>query len=245
MSYPAAILGAPPHTRARRPKWFFNALAVLMTATVVAGFWPSYFSPLLRGAAQRPWVIHLHGAIFAGWMALLLLQIALASTGRIRLHRKAGKVGFFYGFLVLAMGLVVSFAAPILRLRSGEWNMDQAARFLVVPLGDMVLFGGFLIPAILYRNRPEIHKRLIVLATVALLFAAVARLPVPASTPAKLFVWFLPLLVAIGHDGFTRRRVHPVYIIGFVTLALGLARFALQQYEPWLKIARGLLTSLN
>jgi hypothetical protein len=47
---------------------------------------------------------------------------------------------------------------------------------VIIPLGDMVLFAGFFIPAVIYRRRPEIHKRLMLLATTALLFAAAGRM---------------------------------------------------------------------
>ena len=40
----------------------------------------------------------------------------------------------------------------------------------------MILFAGFFGAAVAYRNKPEIHKRLIIAATVALAFAAVGRM---------------------------------------------------------------------
>ena len=76
----------------------------------------------------------------------------------------------------MLIGLLMSFVAPVMHVTAGEWTLDQAAAFLPIPLGDMVLFGGFFWAAIAYRQKPEIHKRFMLLATVALLFAAVFRL---------------------------------------------------------------------
>jgi len=212
-----------------------------MMAMVIVGFWPSYFGPLLlRGNAIRPVVIHLHGAIFIGWMALLLAQVAFAAMGRVGAHLKLGTLGIVYGSLVFVMGLVVSFAAPILHVRAGEWDLDRAAGFLPIPLGDMALFGGFFGYAIAYRRKPEMHKRLILLATLALVFAAFARMTF-LSPPVALAIWLSPLLIAIAHDVITRRRVHPVYAIGLVILVVALLRFALAQYSGWLRIGRTLL----
>ena len=45
----------------------------------------------------------------------------------------------------------------------------------------MILFAGFFGAAVKYRNKPEIHKRLILAATVALAFAAVARMGLRAA----------------------------------------------------------------
>src|SRR5262249_15491753 len=146
------------HSRGTRGGYL--ALTFLLIAVVVRGFWPSYFGLLLRGDVRRPWVIHLHGAVFSGWMVLLLAEVALGAGGHERLHRRVGNVGIAYGTLVLGIGLVVSFVAPVLHVHAGEWTVDRAAGFLLAPLGDMALFGGFFGAAIAYRRRPEIHKRL-------------------------------------------------------------------------------------
>jgi len=216
-----------------------------MTALVITGFWQSYYGPLLRGAASRPWLLHLHGAIFIGWMVLLLTQVALVATGRIAAHRKLGNFGIGYGVIVWIMGVVVSFAAPLLHLAAGEWDLDRAAGFLIIPLGDMVMFGGFFAAAILYRRKREIHKRLILLATVALLFAAIGRLSwLLGQGPVALLAWLSPLLVAIGYDGVVNRRLHPTYAIGLVILVIGFTRLLLVQSESWLRIGRALLRPL-
>jgi len=153
----------------------YVTLAVAMTMMVVASFWAIYVGPLLRGDADRPWLFHLHGAVFLGWMGLLVAQATLVSIGRTRLHRRVGTLGMAYGALVVALGLAITFVAASMHMASGAWDVDSAAAFLLLPLGDMALFAGFFGAAVAYRRRPELHKRLILLATVALLFAAVAR----------------------------------------------------------------------
>src|SRR4030095_14110807 len=120
------------------------------------------------------------------------------------------------GWLVLPMGLIVGVAAPILHLKAGDWNEDRAAAFLLTTLGDMVLWGVFFGAAVFYRARPEIHKRLMLVATTALLFAAVGRIQLVSSIPLMLLVWLSPLIIAMVFDWKTRGRVHPAYIIGTV-----------------------------
>ncbi|MEE8542514.1 MAG: hypothetical protein V3S94_01510 [Gammaproteobacteria bacterium] len=233
----------PPHPAmaARRGiHGFYLGITLLLIAMVVVGFWPSYFGPLTSGGVTRPWVIHLHGAVFSGWMALLLLQVSLASVGRVQLHRRIGSLGIAYGALVLVLGIVVSFAAPVLHVRAGEWTVDQAAAFMLLPLVDMVLFAGFFGTAIAYRRKPEIHKRLILAATVALAFAAVFRMSF-LSPLLFLIVWLTPLVIALVFDLVSRRRFHAVNVVSITVLAVAFVRIFYQESEAWLIIGRGLL----
>jgi hypothetical protein len=226
------------------PRRFYVSIALLMTAMVVFCFWQTYVGPLLRGDAGRPWIFHLHGAVFMGWMAFFVTQTALVSLGWTRLHRKLGRIGVAYAALVLAVGLVISFFAPLLHIGSGAWDVDAAASFLLLPLGDMVLFASFFGAAIMYRHKPEIHKRLMLLATVALLFAAVAR-RVPFESPwTFLGVWLAPLFAAMAYDWRTRHRVHPTYIVGTAILVVAFSRIFFRESEVWLGIARALLAPL-
>jgi len=215
-----------------------------MTAIVVVGFWPSYFARLLRGDVARPLVVQLHGIVFVGWMVLLLTQVLLAANGRVGTHRRVGRFGIVYGWLVLAMGVLVGVAAPILHLKAGDWNEDRSAAFLLTTLGDMVLWGVFFGMAVFYRPRPEIHKRLMLVATVALLFAAVGRMRFIDSIPLMLLVWLSPLIVAMAYDWMTRRRVHPAYIIGTAALFVGAMRELVAETNLWLPLGRSILALL-
>lgn len=219
---------------------FYVAVTLVLMAMVVRGFWPSYFGPLLTGGVARPWIIHVHGAVFSGWMVLLLAQVSLVASGRVRLHRRVGNIGIAYGILVLGIGLVVSFVAPVLHVRAGEWTVDRAAGFMLLPLVDMLLFGGFFGAAVAYRKRPEIHKRLILAATVALAFAAVARMSF-ASPVVFLFVWLSPLLAAMAFDVWSRRRVHPVQYVSVAVMGVAFVRVFFMESEGWLRIGRALL----
>lgn len=225
----------------RRVHQFYLGVTILLIGMVGVGFWPGYFGPLVRGGVTRPWIIHLHGAVFSGWMALLLLQVVLAATERVRLHRRVGNIGIAYGVLVLGLGIVVSFAAPAIHVRTGEWTVDRAAAFMLLPLVDMILFAGFFGAAVAYRRKPEVHKRLILAATVALAFAGAARMSFQ-SPFVFLVVWLSPMVVALAFDVVTRGRVHMVNVVSTGVLAAAFVRIFYQESETWLVIGRALLT---
>lgn len=226
-------------TERRRYHQFYVGLTLFLIATVITGFWPSYFGTLLSGGVTRPLVMHLHGAVFTGWMALLLLQVGLAATGRVRLHRQVGRAGIGYGVLVFVMGVIVTFAAPVMHIRAGTWTVDAAAGFLLLPIGDMILFAGFFGTAIAYRHKPDVHKRLIIAATVALAFAAVARLNLPL-LPFFL-LWLSPMAIAMGFDIVTRGQVHRVDAISTAVMAIAFVRVLFVESEGWLVVGRAML----
>jgi hypothetical protein len=179
-------------------------------------------------------------------MALLIVQVTLAARGQIRTHRALGQVGIGYGALVWVVGLIVSFAAPAFNVNSGEWTVDQAAAFIPIPLGDMVLFGSFFLAAVLNRNRPELHKRLMLLATMAVLFAAAFRLQnAGVSIPVAIVVWYVPLAIAMVYDLVQQGRVHMLYIVGAVVMGLALLRLPFGNTEAWLSIGRPIVEAMT
>jgi uncharacterized membrane protein YoaK (UPF0700 family) len=127
------------------------------------------------------------------------------------------------------------------RLPSTDRRVEAAA-FLPIPLIDMVLFGSLLIAAVIHRGRPETHKRLMLLANVALLFAAAFRLnSAGVPLPLALFFWYLPVLLAMGYDYETRRHVHPIYWIGIVAMTVSLVRLPLGDLEAWQAVGRSVI----
>jgi hypothetical protein len=244
MSAPAEALGRQLLrdqilTERRQGHQFYFGLTLVLMVSVLVGFWPSYYSTLLGGGVERPLVMHVHGAVFTGWMLLLLLQVGLAASGRVHAHRLAGKAGIWYGLLVFVMGSIVTIAAPVMHLRAGRWTNDFAASFLILPIGDMILFGSFFGAAMAYRHKPEIHKRLIIAATVALAFAAVARLNLPL-LPFFL-LWLAPMAMAMAFDMRTLGRVHTVNAISTAVMVIAFGRVLLMETEGWRAIGRVIL----
>jgi hypothetical protein len=235
MSTTAAAI---PRTAARRR--LYVCLALLAIAIAAVGFWPTYFGPLLAGGVDKPAFIHFHAAVYVGWLALFLTQAALAATGRTASHMKLGRFAMGYGALVIAAGLIAAFGMFALRVRAGD--MLGAQRSLLGPLLDMLVFAPVLAAAIYYRRKPELHKRLMVLATTVLLIAAVGRMPFfgePRNPLLVQLVWSAPILVAMAHDFWRHRRVSAIYAIGLIVLALEgpMIRVPLRNSEAWGDVA--------
>ena len=225
----------------RPQRRFYVALSAFIALVVYVGFWPTYFGPLLSGSVDSIPVIHVHAAVYVGWLILFAVQSVLAAAGRKPAHIKLGKIGIGYGVLVLAVGLIVAFTMFGIRVRAGQ--MEQAQAMLVQPLLDMMVFAPLFGAAVYYRRRPERHKRLMIVATTALLLAAVGRMPFLPHVLLLLLVWLSPILLAMAYDFLKRRIVHPIYVIGLVVLiARGRVSLGVPETEAWRKITDWLST---
>jgi hypothetical protein len=210
-----------PRRPASGSKWLYPAIAVAMVATVIWGFWRSYYDPLIHGEAHRPWIIHLHARVFTAWMLIFVLQTSLPSLGRTDLHRRVGPVAMTYGMVVVVVGIAASILMPASRVTAGQMPLERASLVVLYNLTDILAFGGFIAAAVLLRRRPESHKRLVISAFVALTGAAVGRV-LPNGSLLYLIVWLLPLLALIIIDILQTGKLHPVSLISiavFVAVA--------------------------
>ena len=247
MGTAAGTISAPASDRKRlRRSPFFTVLGLILLTLAVAGFWPQYFSAATgRAPAEtaRFWLIHLHAALFTGWLILYISQATLIMTGRARLHFKIGPWLAGYGFAIAAVGL---YASALLAHRRGvrENDFEVAAAFVFFPIIDMVFFAAFLAAAVVYRKVPHLHKRAMFLATFSIAVVGLGRL-VGRMPFESAFVWqplnLAPLLIALAYDAYVCRRVYPIMAIG---LLVHLARLNAEPFANsgfWLPVGRALI----
>ena len=186
---------------------FFSTMVVLLWATVLYGFARTYF---LAGMVRAPLpnrLIHIHGALMTLWMVVLLVQVALISARRVKWHMSFGLFGFG---LATAMGIIGPIAATDALRRGVTVQGLDAKTFYVIPLSAIFIFTVLAFLAYLMRRKPAVHKRLLLIATVGLIDAAVGRWPVAflQNNPrAQDLVPFGFLLAVIIFDLATQRKI--------------------------------------
>ena len=227
----------------------YVGLAVLMAVFAVGGFWRTYWGPLLGGTLDLHWLLHLHGVAFTLWLALLITQTALVFRGRSRMHQRLGTyVGVFWGLVIITVGLSAVFGRISPDIGREFESLSGFIQRLPVGGGDIfgfvVLFGS----GLAYRNRPAVHKRLMIMATAVLLPAAAGRIAPMVPIPGVFLVAGAPLAfvaLAMGCDWWAERRVHPTYLIGGAFVLLLEARFFFIFSEPWRDVSRRIAESLE
>ena len=241
MTIEAAALPRPVGARYDRP--FYTGMAIAAAVVVFAGFAPTYFLRASYQTTPLPTYLQVHGFLFTTWIALFIAQTSLVAARRTNVHRRLG-----WAMAALAVVMVV------VGTTAGIWSMrrqveagfvQQAQAFLTTPLFSMVAFAAFVAAAIRLRRDSQTHKRLMLLATISILDAAVARLPfefLRASNWSYLPATDVFLLAAILYDVASRRTVHQAYVWGGLVLVIEQAlRIPVGETAAWQAIARAII----
>ena len=230
------LLQAVPRIGARRPRVFVWAAAAALLV-VLAGFAKSYY---LRGffeTGSLTTLVHMHGVVMTLWFATLLAQALLISAGNVRVHRQVGAAGAGLAALVLIVGTATAIAAA----RNGVSPGPPPLVFLAIPLGDMVVFAILVGLGFAYRRRGDYHKRFMISASLGILTAAIARLPLSGGLPLFFGLTDLVFIAFVAVDSITNRRLHPAFAIGFgVVLVSQVGRFLIAGTPQWMQFARWL-----
>jgi hypothetical protein len=223
---------------------FYTGMTLAMLVTVFVGFARSFFLRPLFPTWPSPHegIFYVHGAFFTAWMVLLVVQARLVAAGRTDLHRRLGRWG-----VVLAVGMVVVGILGALiaaRRPTGFVGIPvPALQFLAVPFFDMLIFSSFVAMAIARRGEPQAHKRWMLLASIELLTAAIARWPVVMSAGVGIPLFFgltdLFLVPIVIWDLVSRGRVHSATLWGgLLLIASQPLRLVISGTAAWLAFAR-------
>ncbi len=240
MTVGVATRSSPAPALARYDRLFYTGMATAIALVVLVGFAPTYYLRPRFFSEGLPLYLHVHGAVFSAWVVLLVAQTALVAARKTPLHRSVGWVGAGLAALVAAVGVT---AAILSGRQNIEAGFDDPARvFLTVPLFSMTVFVALVAAAVAVRARPQTHKRLMLLATINLLDAPIARWPGTPGLTAVYVLVDLFIVAGILYDLATRRRVDPAYLWGGALVVGGqVLREIVGPTAAWHAIARALI----
>jgi len=224
-------------------RWIWVFMAAFFVAITLTGFIPDSLMKIemVRAGARAPFplLLHAHAVLMGSFLLLLLAQATLMATDRRDGHMLLGSVAFL---LVPAIVVVGFFLVPTIYQQ--VWNAAQAApapvqeklRHLLSFLENIALMQlriGILFPICiglaLHARRTDsgFHKRMMLLATVLPLPAAIDRMSwLPTTLPGTPLATDLYTLLAISPmflwDVLRHRTVHRAYRV-WLTLFLPFA----------------------
>lgn len=216
----------------RYDRFFFSAMAMLLLVTFFIGFASSYYLAGMTNAPLPGKTIHIHAIVFTIWILLFVTQVSLVFINKVNLHRQLGIISFVFTFVMIATGLMASVDALKRTIAPG---VDEL--LFMINITMTLGFASFIAAAYRMRNLPATHKRLILMANIALVFAGLIRWPVdllfhniPFAARASYF-FLLPIVL---YDLWSIRKIHRATLWSSILLILVFElRFIVAQTIAW------------
>jgi hypothetical protein len=225
--------------------------AIIIPLIVLAGFARTYY---LKGFFATPalpsLIVQIHGIVMTAWVVLFIVQVTLVAKRRTKTHQRLGILGGALAALVVIVGILTALYAAARVLNDPNLVIPPSAppplQFLVVPLGDMLIFAILISAALYYRKRLDIHKRLMLLAAVNLLVPAIARIPLNFITNGGPLAFFgladVVLIGFVAFDTIRHRRLHPAFLWGGLLIIVAQPlRIMLAGTNAWIGFAAALV----
>jgi len=197
-------------------RYFYFAMSLLMAVLVAWGFSHTIDMNLLHPAIPRPLILWFHAAAFSLWVVFFIFQSTLVRTHHVKWHRVSGWFGAVLGTVMIPLGIAT--AVVMARFEVRQLHLIGRDLFLSVPFYDVSAFTVLFGLAVLWRRKPEFHRRLIFMATACLMAAAFGRMPYLG--PHSLFYVGVDALILLGvaRDLIVNRSVHKVYLVALPTM---------------------------
>ncbi|MGB9032260.1 MAG: hypothetical protein WCC27_19200 [Acidobacteriaceae bacterium] len=226
-------------------RWFYFGMSLLIAAVVIYGFSHTVNQNLIHAIPPRPWLLWVHGALFSGWVAFFIMQSGLVRTRNVPIHRRLGWLGAGLAVAMTVVGIATAIVMRRFDMRFEPADVAGPAGFLIVPFWDIACFTVFFWLAVTWRRKPEMHRRLMLIATCVLTAAAWGRMP----NQTFAFVWFYSgvdalILLGVVRDLIVMKRVHRVYWYALPALVVGqvfVMRTLLSGAPWWARIANAIL----
>ena len=234
-------------------RYFYFNMALACAAVAFLGFAPTFFLPLAKGKFSASPSVYVHGIVFFAWSLYFVFQAWLPVSGQTARHRSVGIIGVSLATAMTIFGFLAGVTSMQRSAAIGQ--TDAGIAFSIVPWSGILFFAVVFATGVAMVRRPETHKRLMLLAGISILDAAVARWfltflapagppgpPPVAVTIMPAFVAYLLLVVAVVYDWRTRGRPHAVYVIGGIALvAVKVLNLPISETHAWHTFAGGIL----
>ena len=158
----AAHIDRLTHTARQSDHVFHLAMTGAAIVAVFAGFGRTYYLKAVTGAPHLPGLIHLHGTVFSAWMLLFLAQTILVAAGRVDIHKRLGAWGACSHWewscgARLSRSLGRETGGARVSSMSSSRSPSRWATFWYL---------RFVAAGLYWRRSSEVHKRLMLLATI-------------------------------------------------------------------------------
>jgi hypothetical protein len=163
-----------------RVRLFYSGAAAFLLVLTILGFQQFYLHgkayPGRELAPPIRTLLILHGIGMTAWILLFLVQPLLIVAGNRRIHMMLGRIGAALAACIVISGFQLGIEAtlispPELRI----WGLAPK-QFMAVPIISILIFAGLVSIGVWNRRRPQVHRPIMLLASLAVMSAAVSRI---------------------------------------------------------------------
>jgi hypothetical protein len=236
----ATVAARKTKTSLRSERAFFLGMMAALVVLDVWGFARSFYfrsvlappGTYLDRADWMRWAFMIHGTLFTCWIILFATQTVLIGSKRLPLHKQIGQAIYPLFYAIVVYGLFVGW----LGAKHGFHDVPfDSVTFSALPWLVILVFAGLVRSGLNERRDPQRHKRLMLLATILLSDAGIARVGLfHALLPDWLDPTVFMLIPLVLWDLSTLRRVHPTTIKGgLLVAAVLLLAVPIGMTKPW------------
>lgn len=217
---------------------YFRIMPWLLIILVIAGFTSAQIGVRPMQADIIP-LTATHGLLMMAWFTMMIVQPRLIAARNYTRHKQFGKLSIG---LMIAIA-ITGYALTRYSITQPDFSIAQNTPIgsAMYPFADMVTFLPAYCLAIYFRKDGAAHKRLMLVTSLLMMDAAIARLILANGLPGPLIL-LLPLtlyLSMIVYDWRSRSAVHWVSLVGLGLFAIQMtAKIGFASHESWASFAR-------
>jgi hypothetical protein len=235
-------------------RFFYSTAAAIMLLLTFIGFFAFYSAGKAAGGHEltpeiRGLVIT-HGVAITLWYVLFLVQSLLVASRNTRIHMKLGWSSVVLGVVIVGSGIPVAVRSAALNPGLAFFGMNYTD-FLLVMLVQLAAFAAFLWVGLLKRKRPEVHRPMMLLAGLSLLFGATTRISFlvglfgEGESRIAFFgpVFALMVFIIVVRLAVTRKLDRPFAVGSVVMMVAFVVAEMLSRTDLWRPIAAAMTKS--
>ena len=234
----------------KKPFSIYFYLGAVGILAVLIGFFTTYVTPNLSGKFKAPPVVHIHGFFAFGWIILFVIQSVAIKNRNLSLHKKLGYLSLFIALGIIATLLPVGLFQVNRDLKNGLGEIAISEIVGVVTTG--LMFATLVTLGFINRKKSKVHKRLMLLATIVVLWPAWFRFRHYFPAVQRPDIWFAVvladslILVAWIGDKINHGKIHQVLLYGGLLIIMeNVAEILLFDTATWRHVAHSIYNFLS
>ncbi|HTS11719.1 MAG TPA: hypothetical protein VMH00_06340 [Candidatus Limnocylindrales bacterium] len=225
--------------RSARNDYLWIAVGSALVALV--GFARTFYLKVFFGTPSLSGLVQLHGVVMTAWLVVFVTQTWLVASHRVALHRRLGTFAVGLAAVIVILGEALTILAV---RREGRVHRIGPFHYLLgINTVNLLLFAVFVGLGYGARRKPELHKRLMVLAALTLLAPAVARVALlfTHAPLAQFLAFYILFVICVVVDTIRHRRLHPALALGsLLTIVAFQASGWIVQTHAWMNMVTGI-----